>query len=323
MAERLNWIIFEWRFAHIVIALLVALTMTLGFWSVDAFTSSFHPWYFDSRQEFLGMLIMFILMPAYLAICLIASMRGSLDLAQTLDSTNNTQLVPIVKSFPPGQSLFFGFLGFMYAVLFNIPGYGLDFFEGNRIEQAAILAQLLIWTLMGIFLPLRFRVSQAFNRAGDQVNIDIFEPSNLSPFARNGLIDVLIISGALVLSTLQSLDLSFRLDNYSKGLLVALPSILILAINPMWRLHRRMKTIRQEQLDELNIRIRTSSKAIDVHHLNELEVLLQRRERVSQAPVWPVDIKIIQRFLFYIVIPPLAWVGAALVELVIDGFVAS
>ena len=55
--------------------------------------------------------------------------------------------------------------------------------------------------------------------------------------------------------------------------------------------------------------------------MNTLEVLLQRRERVSNAATWPIDVGFLQRFLFYIIIPPLAWVGAALVEFVIDGFI--
>jgi hypothetical protein len=180
----------------------------------------------------------------------------------------------------------------------------------------------MVWMTMGLFLPVRFHVAQAFNRAGDQVSIDIFEPGNLSPFARNGLIDVLIISGGIVLSLVQSLDLSFRPDNYYKAMIIALPSIVFLAIQPMWRLHKRMAAERQQQIDKLNEKIRAASKEIDTAYIEALEVLLQRRERVLAAPTWPVDIKIIQRFLFYIVIPPLAWVGAALVEMVIDGFIS-
>ena len=77
----------------------------------------------------------------------------------------------------------------------------------------------------------------------------------------------------------------------------------------------------QAQLDELNNMIRQASKAIEPAAVADLETLLQRRERVLAAPTWPVDIAILQRLLFYIIIPPLAWVGAALVEMFVDGFV--
>ncbi|MBL6691279.1 MAG: hypothetical protein ISP91_12890, partial [Pseudomonadales bacterium] len=82
-------------------------------------------------------------------------------------------------------------------------------------------------------------------------------------------------------------------------------------------------TIRQEQLDELNRLIREASKSLSPDDVHQLEVLLQRRERVSSAPTWPADVSTFQRFLLYIIIPPLAWVGAALVELVVEGFLGG
>jgi len=322
MAERMQWVLFEWRSAHLVLPAAVGLVLLAAFYATGAFHTENYPYYFGNRQEFIGMTLLFVLMPPYTLFALITGMRQSLTLARTLDNTSGTRLEPEVRSFPPGLMLGFAALGALYAITLNIPDYGLTFFEVDTVAKATILGQLMVWTIMGLFLPIRFRVAWAFNMAGNKVPIDIFETGGLRPFARNGLVDVLIVSGAIVLSAVQSLDLSFRLDNYSKAMVIALPSIVVLALLPMWQLHKRMAVERQQQLDALNEKIRAASKEIDTVHIEALEILLQRRERVLAAPTWPVDIKIIQRFLFYIVIPPLAWVGAALVEMVIDGFIS-
>ena len=52
----------------------------------------------------------------------------------------------------------------------------------------------------------------------------------------------------------------------------------------------------------------------------ELESLLQHRDRLRHAYTWPVDLGIVYRLLFYVVIPPLAWFGAALMETAVQEF---
>ncbi len=267
------------------------------------------------------MVLLVILMPTYIAVASIYGLRRSSELAAIIDSTGTTNLSTTVTQFPLRLTLVMGFIGFLYAVIFNIHGNILNFFTVDAIERAISLGQLAIWILLGCLLAIRGRIAIAFRRVSEQVTVDIFEPSNLKPFAQIGLIDVLTITAGLVLSSVQSLDFSFRLDNYSKAIIIVVPAMLYLSIYPMWGIHKRMKLMRQQQLDELNALILTTPKDLDIAHLNQLEILLQRRERVSSAATWPIDLAILQRFMFYIIIPPLAWVGAALVESAIDGFI--
>jgi len=186
-----------------------------------------------------------------------------------------------------------------------------------------VLGQLLIWTLLGALLAVRVHVSRAFNRASAHLTVNIFETSNLKPVALIGLVDVLLVVGGLVVSTVQSLDFSFRIGNYTNALLVAIPAILFLAIYPMWPLHRRMRAYRTRQLHEVNERIRDASVNLQPDEMEQLEILLQRRERVLIASTWPMDVGILRRFVFYIIIPPLAWVGAAMAESLVESFLRS
>jgi hypothetical protein len=48
--------------------------------------------------------------------------------------------------------------------------------------------------------------------------------------------------------------------------------------------------------------------------MSALEALLQRRDRIERLPTWPINLAMVSRLLIYGVIPPAAWVGAALME---------
>ena len=51
-----------------------------------------------------------------------------------------------------------------------------------------------------------------------------------------------------------------------------------------------------------------------------VESLLSHRDRVAQAPEWSTDTRGFSRAAFYLIVPPLAWVGAAIVEKGVDQF---
>ena len=52
--------------------------------------------------------------------------------------------------------------------------------------------------------------------------------------------------------------------------------------------------------------------------LQTLEPLLQARDRINALHTWPLDFSIWSRLFFYGLIPPLAWLAAALVEIVVE-----
>lgn len=186
-----------------------------------------------------------------------------------------------------------------------------------------MFGQVSIWVLLGLLLYIRTHTARQFRTASQAVHIDIFATAELKPFAQIGLTDVLIIVIGLMLSTVQSLDFIFRPDSYSKALVIVLPAIGYLSRYPMWGLHLAMKKIRQEQLTELESLIQAASKLLKDDDITLLESLLQRRERVLAVPTWPIDIAFLQRLISYIIIPPLAWVGAALVEYLLAGFLGN
>jgi hypothetical protein len=57
--------------------------------------------------------------------------------------------------------------------------------------------------------------------------------------------------------------------------------------------------------------------------LQTLETLMQHRDRIAETLLWPINRSLYSRLAFYIVIPPIAWLGAAFVEFGVERLLNS
>ena len=128
---------------------------------------------------------------------------------------------------------------------------------------------------------------------------------------------------ALAITSLQSLDAQFRLYNYVTAFAIVIPAMIVLMVMPMYSLHQRIADHKDEELKQINDLILASSKDLEVEQINQLELLLQRRERLKAVHTWPLDMSVISRLLLYVIVPPLAWLGAAFVEIVLDSLLTG
>ena len=91
----------------------------------------------------------------------------------------------------------------------------------------------------------------------------------------------------------------------------------------MWALHKRLRDRRHELLAEARLQIETTPERGDHSEIAILEWLLTRRDRIKALHTWPLDVAIWSRLMFYVLIPPIAWAGAALVEVVLGRLLGS
>ena len=115
---------------------------------------------------------------------------------------------------------------------------------------------------------------------------------------------------------LQSLDASLDLDNYLPGMSVGIPAAASLFLLPLWGARRNIMGRKAERLAELY----AEQDKVARTEIAQLEPLSAHIERVKGIPNWPIDVQLISRIFVYVVIAPLAWVCAALVEQVIESF---
>ncbi|MCB1843012.1 MAG: hypothetical protein KDI09_08645, partial [Halioglobus sp.] len=84
-----------------------------------------------------------------------------------------------------------------------------------------------------------------------------------------------------------------------------------------------MSALKHAQLAETDSLIseciqRDSLFALDATRQQRLATLLVYRRELADLPGWPFDISNVTRLSLYLVIPPLTWVAAALIENVVD-----
>ena len=306
----------------VALALLVALAVI--YWISGALRPTTLPEYASSPRQITGMALMLILVPVYLVAAASLAERRSLALVEEIragltDSTEADAAVRAIldglrRTWLPGSAagLAMGMLNTQLIAAFT---------GSNPILEGTIsLGQLLMWWLVGLLLGVRIETSRAFRQLGAVVELDLFHLGRLRALARSGIIDVVIIAGALLLTPLQSLDAEFRWYNYQSALLVALPAAAFFLIWPLQPLHRRNRAERDTRLAAVESQLETLAPAAPnrPEASAQLEALLSHRDRLRALRTWPLSTGLLSRVALYLVIPPLAWAGAALVERVVN-----
>jgi hypothetical protein len=92
-------------------------------------------------------------------------------------------------------------------------------------------------------------------------------------------------------------------------LIVTVPVAVVVLALPMWGIHRGIVAAKDAELERATVAMRDAAADSERHLLWWLY-----RQQVAQSPEWPVAARSATRIALYVVIPPLAWIGAALVQ---------
>ena len=217
-------------------------------------------------------------------------------------------------------------LGIAFAFVGSIDPRSLIMDPGSEvfvITMALAFGQLFMWVIIALTIFFVFHDDWLFYQYGKMVRVNIYDLNKLNAFGRAVLSQFLMVVGALALTTLQSLDRQFQLESYIYGLYVGIPSAIIFVLLPTWTVRKNIRREKAKNLDTINKEIQLTSTKLDNESLVRLNGLIARRDQVQHTRTWPMDISIFSRFLFYVFIPPLAWLGAALMEVMLDSFLAG
>jgi len=195
---------------------------------------------------------------------------------------------------------------------------------GDPLVAVGYTVTLLLWLVLTTLISSLVGNATLFSRLGARsVTIDLLDTRPLVAFSRVAIISSLAIIGAQALFPLLYLDQEVSWVIALPGLLsMSLPMLALFAI-PLWPIHRRLVVARAEKIDLLSQRIRaceaeTPNLEDDPETLERVNGLLQMRREIVLVPVWPFDAGSITRLLLYIVIVPLTWAGAALIEMLVE-----
>jgi hypothetical protein len=286
--------------------------------AVDAFSPEVLPLSFSSNQQLLGANLLLMLIPTYLAMGWGLLQHRSGILLAKIDEQHPGHDYRSRLATPARHLIIGGGAGGIYGVSFNLPVGSLnEFLNGGPLTICIVLGMIFLWLCAGLVLASRLYVSGLFSKAGEAVPLEPYDLARLEPFARMGMSDMLMTVGAVALSVVQSIDATFRLENYLFALAVAVPATLLLLLRPMSRVHARLKAFKASELAAINALIGNAPKTLAPDAVAALESLLQRRDRVRALSTWPLNTAMISRLIIYGIIPPVAWFAAAVVEFLV------
>lgn len=266
--------------------------------------------------------------PAYLFMCLTTATRLNQEVYGFLHPQINVQASEdeLLQRYALGRYWLGAILLGLLLAIDNINWSSLSF-DSDDGEIAAIALLLsgnfFIWSSVTIVLFFSLLEGHSFHRLGKKIPIDLYNLDSLNGFGRVSLGGFLMVMSALALSTLQSLDQEFNWARYTNALVIGLPASIVLVLLPSWSVHRRLRSEKKRHLNEISTEIQGASKTLAGDALMLMNGLLARKKAVEGVRTWPMDLSIFSRFILYVFIPPLAWIGAALMEIILDSYIAG
>lgn len=296
---------------YITLPIAIANTLALAFSDV-AILWSLTPW-----AQAVGTAIMLSLLPGYLVAAYVHLHRATLqtvaELAPLAEAESDIEsqlakvhsavwlLVPLLIIYSSWQNR--GVFEGLYAGLASGP-----------IDYISVLSSWFLWTVIAYFLAWRIPVTFRLRRFAAQLKVDLFDLNALRPLTNLAAMDVLVIAGGMAFMPLQSLDAELRWINYEGGVYIGVPSAILLLVIPLMGARVAIMSAKEKRLAVVQTQIESTSRDDVV----QFETLLAHKQRIEDLPNWPFDANLTFRLLGYAVIAPLAWVGAALVENIVD-----
>ncbi len=272
-----------------------------------------------SNGQIIGTCTMFVFMPGYLLLMMQLQMRHTDRALKSLQPiTTAAQLQPVrERMLRPGAMVLLAFVGgaiFGVTQNWEVLVKMIQLKRMPALDLVFTLGNALLWAMVGLLLCWRIPVSGLLSDLGRQLPVDLYRLERVRPLARLATTDVLVVAGAMAFMPLQSLDAEFRIWNYQWGILIGVPAAILLFLLPLWGIRQRIKQAKAERIAVLQQQIAKHDRADVV----ALEALIAHADRIRSLPNWPLDLNLVTRTFAYVIIPPAAWVAAALVENAID-----
>ncbi len=282
-------------------------TLYLALWlSGQAVASGMSP------RQAIGTLLMLSVMPCYFFFCMaFLASRTQEIAARHARLTAATRLNELLYHLP-GWASFALLIGALFGADQNghIVVYWRETGDLRAPDVTIFVANTILWMSVAIMLCWRIPLSITLSKLGRDLPFNLYDQTTLLPLRKLATYDLMVVVGALAFMPLQALDAEFRLVNYFWGMLIGPPVAALLFLLPLSGIRKRMQALKQERLEALQLQL----KGLNPDDTATLESVCAHMDRVRGMSNWPVDLKLVTRLISYLIIPPLAWVAAAVVE---------
>jgi len=191
---------------------------------------------------------------------------------------------------------------------------------------ASSIGALLVWVCMSFAIAALSENAFYLAIFSNRLKVDLLRSTGQVELARVAVISMLSIIGAQSLFALMVIDAEANWVAFVPGFFITTIPMLALFFIPIWPMHRRLQAAKAKELQQVDDRLavlRPSPKTDfdDGPKMDQLNRLLSYRREIRQVSEWPFNVPVLIRLGLYLVLPPLTWVGAALIENMVDSLI--
>jgi hypothetical protein len=197
--------------------------------------------------------------------------------------------------------------------------------QNGPADLLSALGAVLVWVVMFTVIYMLVQQAILFAKLGANVQISLLNTQALVAFGRVAIYSSLAIIGALAMFPLMNLDGQFEVAEAVPGAIATIVPLIMIFFIPVWPVHKRLSALKEEALEALTVRLESrlgddDDRQPPPEKMADLTALLAYRREVSQVSTWPFDLSSMTRLSLYLIIVPLTWAGAALIERLVDIF---
>jgi hypothetical protein len=187
---------------------------------------------------------------------------------------------------------------------------------------AFAFAPMFVWVAMICAIGGLVDNALLFRRLAKYTRIDLLNPAPLTAFGRVAAISTLGLVGAEAAFPLLWLEADRALVTSLPGLLGTAGAMVALFVLPIWPIRRVIASAKKRELERVNAALAEARAGVDGDasrpHIERLSPYLTYRREIADVNDWPFDSNIVTRLAFYLVIPPLTWLGAAIIDVAVE-----
>jgi hypothetical protein len=185
------------------------------------------------------------------------------------------------------------------------------------VNLLTMVITLVIWLVMTATISSLVQIAAIFKHLASEVRIDPLNTGGLTPFGSVAVSSTLAMIGAQAAFPLLIAGSDSHWTSFVPGLVATGVPMIFLFLLPVLPVHRRIVTTKREMLARVNDDM-APYKTLQRPDYPGLEPLLVYRREILEASEWPFDTSVMGRLALYLIIPPLTWIGAALIEILVD-----
>ena len=190
------------------------------------------------------------------------------------------------------------------------------------VDFALPLAGLLLmgWFIFRFMFLLIWNALRISRTARQLDQINLFDTSEVKPYAQQGVRSSLLAVVGLSISANLWLDPNSPTVGTIASVIMLVAASALALLLPTWGIHQRLKSTRETELREVHAAIvaRKDPQSRTVDDAQQLRADLAIEARLNEVSEWPFDAGSYGRVALYIVLGLGSWVGAALVERLLE-----